>query len=261
MTRPELADLNLRYFDPTQSYTANRVNKGLVESLMLKRARCTVYSVQDTDTLGKDSELAATLAQGKPVIAYVPEIDPARRVAQLLAEDPVAIQERLRFVIYADEHFAANLSTDDLEFVEEFRELGRFERGRIWRSVPDASTVAAFRAEHGARLERLCRIVAESEARIYNKRAGTLRESHPLAIQVNLDTGVANGVLVVRRVEDCARLLRRILTNSMEFDLQEDERAQMWYLRERISGCVFRVVSRDRKLTNCFWNFYRRSQA
>lgn len=261
MARAELADLNLRYFDPTQSYTSNRVNKGLVESLMLKRAKCTVYSVQDTDTLGKDSELAATLAQGKPVIAYVPEIDPAQRVAQLLAEAPVTIQERLRFVIYADEHFAPNLSADDLEFVEEFRELGRFERGRIWRSVPDADAVAAFRAEHGARLERLCRIVAESEARSYNKRAGTLRESHPLAIQVNLDTGVANGVLVVRRVEDCARLLRSILTNAMEFDLQEDDRARMWYLRERVSGCVFRVVSRDRKLTNCFWNFYRRSQA
>ncbi len=150
MTRPELADLTLRYFDPTQSYTSNRVNKGLVESLMLKRAKCTVYSVQDTDTLGKDSELAATLAQGKPVIAYVPEIDLPQRVAQLLAEDPVTIQERLRFVIYADEHFAANLSANDLEFVEEFRELGRFERGRIWRSVPGAAAVAAFRAEHRA---------------------------------------------------------------------------------------------------------------
>jgi hypothetical protein len=47
----------------------------------------------------------------------------------------------------------------------------------------------------------------------------------------------------------------------MEFDLEEDDRAQMWYLRERVSRCIFRVVSKDRKLTNCFWNFYRRSQA
>jgi hypothetical protein len=30
--------------------------------------------------------------------------------------------------------------------------------------------------------------------------------------------------------------------------------------RERISGCVYRVVTKDRKLTNCFWNFYRRPQ-
>jgi hypothetical protein len=80
MKSPELDDLRISYFDPTQSYTKERVDKGLVESLMLKRARCTVYSVQDTDTLGKDSELAATLAQGKPVIAYVPTISEARSV-------------------------------------------------------------------------------------------------------------------------------------------------------------------------------------
>ena len=51
----EFRDLGVRYFDPTQAYTDNRINKGLVEALMLKRARCTVYSVEDTDTLGKDS--------------------------------------------------------------------------------------------------------------------------------------------------------------------------------------------------------------
>ena len=58
MLDKEIAGLGLRYFDPTQAYTDNRVNKGLVEALMLKRAQCTVYSVQDTDTLGKDSELS-----------------------------------------------------------------------------------------------------------------------------------------------------------------------------------------------------------
>src|SRR5205085_5728589 len=106
MTRPELSDLNLRYFDPTQSYTANRVNKGLVESLMLKRARCTVYSVQDTDTLGKDSELASTLAQGKLVIAYVVDIVPVVCIRQLLSEAPATLLELLRFVLYADGQFS-----------------------------------------------------------------------------------------------------------------------------------------------------------
>ena len=128
MAHPELADLRLRHFDPTQAYTDNRVNKGLVESLMLKRARCTVYSVQDTDTLGKDSELAATLAQGKPVIAYVPTINVGQRAQALADEDPVTIQDRLRFVIYADEYFASSLGTDDLEFLRTFQEMERFER-------------------------------------------------------------------------------------------------------------------------------------
>jgi hypothetical protein len=260
MGREELTGLNLRYFDPTQSFTDNRVNKGLVESLMLKRAQGTVYSVQDTDTLGKDSELAATLAQGKPVIAYVPEIEPQARVAQLMGEDPVTIQDRLRFVIYADESLVRSLDVEDLEFLQGFRELERFEQGRLWRSLPDEGAAAALRAELGARLERVCRIIAAAESRIYNRRAVTLRENHPLAIQVNLDTGVANGVLVVRRIPDCARLLRQVLTGTMEFDLRKNDRDRMWYLRERISGCAYRVVSLDRKLTNCFWNFYRRPQ-
>ncbi len=71
----KLSSLKLRYFDPTQSYEKCPIDKGLIEGLMLKRAKCTIYSSQEMDTLGKDSELAITLAQGKPVIAFVPEIN------------------------------------------------------------------------------------------------------------------------------------------------------------------------------------------
>jgi hypothetical protein len=69
-----LCDLNLRWFDPTQAYCQNRIDKGLAEALMLRRASCTIYLAQEVDTLGKDSELASTLAQGKPVVAYIPEV-------------------------------------------------------------------------------------------------------------------------------------------------------------------------------------------
>lgn len=252
MAHPELIGLKLRHFDPTQAYTANRVNKGLVEALMLKRAHCTVYSVQDTDTLSKDSDLAATLAQGKPVIAYVPEIPINARIRQLMDEPPATVQDRLRFVIYADDQFAQSLQPDDLEFLRSFTELERYERGRVWRSVPDVKVIDALRAAHGGEIERVCRIVVRSEKRIYDRRARTLQQLHPLGIQVNLATGVANGVLVVRTVEACAKLLRAVLTNAMEFELEDSPGDQMWYLKERISGCVYRVVSRDRKLTNCF---------
>jgi hypothetical protein len=259
MADPALAALNLRHFDPTQAFTKDRVDKGLVESLMLKRAKCTVYSVQDTDTLGKDSELAATLAQGKPVIAYVPAINIEARAAQLVAEDPATVQDRLRFVLYADDQFAQSVAPEDFTFVRGFQAIELFERERIWRTVPDPETVAAFRAAHGADLARLCRIVAAAEARIYDRRARTLKVSHPLGIQVNLATGVANGVLVVRTIPQCADLLRRVVTNALEFELRDSP--SMWYLEEKISGCVYRVVSKDRKLTNCFWNFYRRPPA
>lgn len=258
MADSALSGLNLRHFDPTQAFTKDRVDKGLVESLMLKRAKCTVYSVQDTDTLGKDSELAATLAQGKPVIAYVPIVNVEQRLAQLIKEDPATIQDRLRFVLYADDYFSQIVTGPEYEFVRSFQALEEFGRHRIWRTVQDPEAMGELHASHGADIERLCRLIASSEARIYDRRAKTLKTTHPLGIQVNLATGVANGVLVVRTIPECAELLRRVVTNELEFEVKYDD--TRWYLEEKISRCVYRVVSKDRKLTNCFWNFYRRPQ-
>lgn len=249
----------VRYFDPTQSFMINRINKGLVEALMLKRARCTVYSVQDTDTLGKDSELASTLAQGKPVVAYVPDPQVEKRAFQLLSEDPGTILERLRFVLYADENLSQRLSDEEYVLLGKIQdELDEFISARIWLSLPDSSATNDLKQRLGKGLEEFCHIVASSEKAVYDKREKTLREAHPLAVQVNLDTGVANGVLVVRSIPDCAKLLRRILLYDMEFDVEEKD--DMWYLRERVSKCVFRVVTKDQKLSNCFWNFYLRER-
>src|SRR5205823_3425761 len=104
-------------------------------------------------------------------------IDVEARVIQLKGEDPVTIQERLRFVIYADEYFASNLTAEDLAFVRGFDALEKFEQGRIWRSLPDQARINAFRLERQGDLERVCRIVAASEARVYEKRAQTLTET------------------------------------------------------------------------------------
>lgn len=260
MSRSELKNLNLRYFDPTQSFDKNRIDKGLVEALMLKRAACTVYSVQDTDTLGKDSELAATLAQGKPVIAYAPAIDIKKRQKQLMKQRPAALNERLRFVFSADEKFADTFETK-LEFIEEFSDkLEGFEKGMLWRSMSEAKEVASFAKTNRKELEEFCRILAVSEKGIYDRRALTLQEKHPLAIQVNLRTGVANGVLVVRDIPTCAKLIRRILTNAMDFEVKDDVKTNYWHLRETETSSIYRVVTKDPKLTNCFWNFYREKE-
>ena len=121
-------------------------------------------------------------------------------------------------------------------------------------SLPDEDEAAQFRANHREDLKRLCRLLAASEARLYDSRARTLKSYHPLGVQVQLETGVANGVLVVREIAQCAEVLRRILTNSLEFEVRHDK--DMWYLREVVSQSSFRVVTNNRKLTNCFWNFY-----
>jgi hypothetical protein len=165
-----LKELDLRYFDPTQAYTDNRVNKGLVEALMLKRARCTVYSVQDTDTLGKHSELASTLAQGKPVIAYIPDLDPDDRARQLVCEAPATILERLRFVPYADEQFAQRLTDQELSLLDRVQdELIEYCAKRIWLSIADEEAVNRLRQTLGDDLGAFCRIVAMSEKAVYDQ--------------------------------------------------------------------------------------------
>lgn len=92
----------------------------------------------------------------------------------------------------------------------------------------------------------------------YNRRANTLKQSHPLGIQVHLATGVANGLLIARSTAECANLIHRILTNTLEFRICEKaiDGKRYLLLKEKLSESVFRVVTGDEYLTNAFWNFY-----
>lgn len=234
-----LKQLKLRYFDPTQAYCENRIDKGLVEGLMIKRSRCTIYHVQESDTFGKDSELAATLAQGKPVIAYIreiPELDIFKRdtLDQIKQQGYSDVNEGL------------------LKQLQQYYPEGAWEDQEIRNWVEDKSQVD---------VDKIMKLLHEKVTDLYNKRAETLKKIHPLGLQVNLSTGVANGVLVVRSIEDCAHLLQSILLNQMKFDIdivepEKKEEPEIIILRERISKCIYRVDSGDDFLINAFWNFY-----
>lgn len=247
---PKLTQLKLRHFDPTQSKCNTSRDKGLLEGLMLKRASCTIYMAQETDTLGKDSELATTLAQGKPVIAYIPTVNPDS-FAQIVAERPLRYV-KLRLLglqasgILDQVEGLPKLAQTFLENLAHHRAKQPFE---LWtaRDTTEFKQTKAYWCE-------LCLALAEAERKAFDKRAEVLQRYHPLAMQVDLTTGVANGVLVVRSIEKCAALLRAILTNAAEFDIREDEGCSA--LVERISGSVFRVVTDNVKLTNSFWNLY-----
>ena len=85
-------------------------------------------------------------------------------------------------------------------------------------------------------------------------------------MQVELDTGVANGVLVVRNAEKCAELLLNILINKMEFEIKVEEEEEnalgitesYTVLIEKISHSPYRVVTHQERLTNSFWNNFWR---
>jgi hypothetical protein len=65
-----LAQLNLRYFDPTLSAAEGHEDKGLIECLMVKCAKALVYCAGEKESYGKDAEAAMALSLGKPVIFF-----------------------------------------------------------------------------------------------------------------------------------------------------------------------------------------------
>jgi hypothetical protein len=236
-----LKKLKLRWFDPTQACCEERIDKGLAEGLMLKRATCTLYLAQETDTLGKDSELASTLAQGKPVIAYIPKLENGHE--DLYVDELIRLAKQGRTSALDSE-----IIMDQLRI---FAPEAAWRDGEVmkWVAIPASIDVAAAKAKLGNAIREH-----------YDKRAAILKDTHPLGIQVHLETGVANGVLVARSIEQCSDLIWRVMMNRLEFDLVTNNVAGNEYLllTERTTGSVFRVVTGDAFLTNAFWNFYLR---
>jgi hypothetical protein len=239
---------------------------------------------QESDTLGKDSELAATLAQGKPVIAYVPRILESREQGAsgvLSAEEVREVEDwvqkfrprpitffrkRLLLLEAADvlkdpvfaELCIANGLGSPTTLLEAFEEQYR-EFQPLFSLVPDQQD--RFRAANEAWFERFLKLFVFAEAVNFEKRARTLRLNHPLAMQLTLKTGVANGVLVVRRLPDAAELLERLLLNDVRFEIHEERKVEdvATVLEEEISQSRYRTVTHDAVLTASFWNFFKPS--
>jgi hypothetical protein len=234
-----LKDLSLRLFDPTQAYCENRIDKGLSEGLMLKRAKCTVYLVQESDTLGKDSELASTLAQGKPVIAIVPH------------GNTEYVENQIKLMRESYPEF------DQKKIILELLKI--FDPAIAWSKENEGKTIREY-IEGSEKIseEQMLKILYAKAEKHYNDRYKTLVKSHPLGIQVNLESGVATGVLVVRDIDSCARLIRSHVLKVVEYDIFDvnENGVEYTYLQEKLSDCIYRVITGDPVLTNSFWNFY-----
>jgi hypothetical protein len=163
---PILQNLKLRWFDPTQAYCQNRIDKSLAEALMLKRAKCTIYLAQESETLGKDSELACTLAQGKTVVVYIPEVN--KKYVDEYLSDLKKIERNVnekKLILDQLRAFDSSLAWENNEV-------------RKWLENPDTINLISIK-------DRLEKTIKSS----YDKKAKVLCETHPLGIQVNISTG------------------------------------------------------------------------
>jgi transcriptional regulator with XRE-family HTH domain len=283
---PELSKLKLRYFNPTQSWIQDRVAKGLVEALMLRRADFTIYMAQREDSFGKDSEASVALGQGKPVVVYVPKLNApvvevdSEKLGRLSREELIPLVR-------------AEGTEDDAEIDETVDQTGLFCRvleirlrkasdaeltdiaHRHWADfgltsederIQDEKLRATFRAwiddmkVHGAKAiipselrEDFLKMLVSTTSN-FEKRAKVFREQHPLALQVILQSGVLNGMLVVRSVESCALLLRALILNDLDLELLVD--ADNYRLVERNTKSTIRVISRNPLINSAFATFY-----
>ena len=261
---PKIKNLKVRFFDPTQSYCINRIEKGLIEGLMLKRAKFLVYMVQESDTMGKDSELAATLAQGKPVIAYIPKFN-IEKYAKKIENFPLEYFKKRLLILQADEIFQdedcvkkliifnENYESIIENFIEELKVHENYNPITLWKE-----SELKFKRTSKYFLN-ICKVLAISEDFNFDKRAELLKRNHPLAMQVDLKTGVANGVLVIRNIKSCAQLIYNFLTNDLLFEFNYTKvgnNKETIELIEKSSQSIYRVIVQYKKLVNAFWNFY-----
>ena len=92
------------------------------------------------------------------------------------------------------------------------------------------------------------------------RRALIFQDIHPLSLQVSPMDGVARGVIVTRSVKSTARILRELLLDTLEYEIQPLK--DNWVLVDEITKSPVRVVTKNSVLTTAFWNeFSREKQA
>ena len=285
-THDDVRPLKLRYFNPTQSWIDDRVAKGLVEALMLRRSQLTIYMAQKEDTFGKDSEASVALGQGKPVIVYVPKL-----VVSELSIDTENLGKARRDQLEAhireegadeDQDFDETMDTEallgrllsirlegaagdvlanavkrhwaDFDLYGEARRIEASDDRAEYRRWLDAVVGAEDPVEPPAQVkDKVVSILVATSLR-FERRARIFREVHPLALQVILSSGVLNGILVARSVDSCATVIHALIQNDLDLEMvfPMAEGDLNYRLVEKTTGSTIRVISRHQLLHNAF---------
>jgi transcriptional regulator with XRE-family HTH domain/predicted transposase YbfD/YdcC len=282
---PDVKSFKLRYFNPTQSWIEDRVAKGMVEALMLKRADICIYMAQMDDTFGKDSEASVSLGQGKPVIVFVPKLvykkldidseklgmlNRAELINEIIkinakeeideSEDNEALLSRLlslKFDMMQNEDYYEIIRNHwaDFNFEKEVEKRIINEERRKEVKKAYYEIINGMNSKMNDIIKNAFKSIMIAATIRFENRAKTFRNEHPLALQVILSSGVLNGIIVVRSVDLCALLLRNLIKNSLDLELIIDE--NNYRLIESKTKSTIRVISRHHLVSNSFKTFYK----
>jgi len=261
LNHDKLRDLRLVYFDPTQSYIEDRIQKGLVECLMIKRAKVTVYNAQESETFGKVAEASLTIAYGKPVIIYVPRILEDVSIDSPTNEHLNKIRELYdlldKSIFYTHDIFLTKLKDRNFITDEDLEELKSIEKEKIdiidklsftfkkyIDEIEDEIILSdLYRKGFKTRINGNVREFVREKFIQFEKDAMIFRDLHPLMFQVSPVDRIPRGVFVARSIDQVARLLRAILIDGLEYKIEE--LGGNWALFDDITHSAIRVAPND----------------
>jgi hypothetical protein len=265
MNRDEIKELNLTFFDPTQSYLPDRIQKGLLENIMVERALVTIYNAQESDTFGKDAEAGISHAFGKPVIVYVTRLfskDLPRKLREKIHQigiyeelqriysdlDSLVLEERDAFLKclkdkgYLTEPELKEFEKPDKDKKEAIEYIidNKFSPLLNQLDITDVRTELIQKGyEPPLPKEEVVKFCVERIKKLEG-RALLFQELHPLTFQISPIDGIARGVFVTRSVDETAKLLRAILKGKLEYEITPIKENNI-VLRDKITHSPIRV--------------------
>lgn len=251
--------LNLLYFDPTQSYLDDRIQKGLIESIMIKRCKIVVYNAQEQETFGKDAEAGIGLAHQKPVIIYVPRILPFYErlkefydILDTVGYEKEPLGEALFNKGYLSEEQYYKFKSEETEKGEAIKViLGKSrELNNRFQKISDEDLRGELISKgYDPTLEKIQKDIKKfsfEKMLEFETRALLFKDLHPLSFQISPMDGIARGVFVTRTPIETARLIKGILLKSLEYEIiGEEGNTPNYLLRDKITHSPIRALPKD----------------
>jgi hypothetical protein len=230
---------SLLYFDPTQSYLDDRIQKGLIESIMIKRCKIVVYNAQEQETFGKDAEAGIGLSHQKHVIIYVPSILPDNKelrdfydILDTAGYEKEPLGEELQNAGYLSGEEYYKFIAPETEKIEAIKGiLSKSEKlKKIFEKIEDNELKGELASKGydptDPKIKSDIKKFSFEKMLGFESRALLFKDLHPLGFQISPQDGIARGVFVTRTPKETANLIESLLLKILEYEVIGDDETE-----------------------------------